>query len=517
MASDISITITADPNQAVKDIQKVVTAEKELGKAAKEANAAASDSTGGISRMADTASRSLGKTSTATDALSRNLKKAGQDAAGITSAFGDSIPIVGKLGSAISAVIAGPLGIISAAIAAAGMAIQKIMADAEARVARLKASAEARSSAAYDRLMQGGADYRAQLDTLSQVRELNELAKKSDLTANEQAALRGLSGQLGIDAKYISARGVNPYELDRAEARIRRDRMSAADAEYQQYLDSMDRTLRATIKSSGLNDVTKRRLDQMSLFEQVDAIRSRAQSGAGYSQEEIQAYQSLYGMVKQFDEVRSSYNADAMLGRTRAQLNSEALSGVKSGVQSRLDAAAEAQRLADRIEKERQAQLDAIARANKEESDAASRRREAYEKQLRGLEKELQIQQLNSEGKQREAYLLRQRLEAEERFGGPLSEAMEANLDALSGRLYDLQHPEAAADPLLAPAPASGQARAANALRLDRLQRIGANVTNPVASPEKLTLDKQLSVQEQIRDLLQATALTHPDTSIMRF
>lgn len=516
MASDISITITADPNQAVKDIQKVVTAEKELGKAAKEANAAASDASGGISRMADGAARSLGKTRTASVDLSRDLKKAGRDAAGIASAFGESIPIVGKLGSAISAVIAGPLGIISAAIAAAGMAIQKIMAEAEARVARLKASAEARSSAAYDRLMQGRADYRAQLDTLAQVRELNELAKKSGLTANEQAALRGLSGQLGIDSRYISARGVNPYELDRAEKRLQSSREYNARIEWDDYEREFTSSLKYAIKESGLDKYWKNDLANKSFVEQMELISGFAESGLGASAENIKAFQDLAGMVRQYEQVRQSYQTDAMLGRTQAQLNAEALSGVKSGVQGRLDAEAEAQRLADRIEKERRAQLDAIERANKEESDAAAERRKAYAKQIRGLEKELQIQSLNAEGRQREAYLLRQRLEAEDRFGGPLSEAMAANLDALSGRLYDLQHPESAADPLLAPAPASGRPHAANALRLDRLQRIGANVTNPVASPEKLTLDKSLAVQQSIDSKLTAIAM-RDHTFIMRF
>ena len=125
-----------------------------------------------------------------------------------------------------------------------------------------------------------------------------------------------------------------------------------------------------------------------------------------------------------------------------------------------------------------------------------------------GLEKEIAIQELFTQGKAREAYLLRQRMDMEERLGEKLSEAQIANLNALSGRLYDLQHPAEAAlettpESTLGPGQAA-QRQAASGLRLDRLQRIGANVTVPVSSPEKVTLDKQLNVQEQMNAKMDA-------------
>ena len=88
----------------------------------------------------------------------------------------------------------------------------------------------------------------------------------------------------------------------------------------------------------------------------------------------------------------------------------------------------------------------------------------------------------------------------EEALGRELTEAEREASDSFSGRLYDLRHPEAAQESLLAPA--FKMRNQENIVPLDRLQRIGAMAGNAVASPERLAMQRQVSLQEQIHTIL---------------
>ena len=523
MAEDISITITADPNNAVTGIGKVRKATDELAASAKKANAAAAqggaDAVGQVITVSNTAIQSIGRTVSAAGNLGGELKQVTKAASGITAALGDSVPIIGRIGSALSSVVSGPLGIISAAIGAATFAIKKLIDEAEARVARIKASADAVTSAATDKLMQGRKDYQAQLDVLERVKELNALAKQSELTAKEIRDLRSLTSQLGIRDKDVTARGVNVYALDEAESKLRKDRAHNAQQDFREFEEAWKRSFQKSIEMSDLSDAVKNALNSKTFEEQLEGIRRAAIYGSGFTKEEVNAFQSLYGMVKNFEDVRSSYGRDPLLGRSQAELDAAAVGRVKSGVAGRLQSEAEWQELQDRIDAEQRKVLDAEKRAAKTAADEAKRKQDAADKITKGLENELAAQQLISEGKQREAYLLRQRINMESALERVLTSDELANLENLAGSIYDLQHPEA---PELSTQPEVASVRsvrraAASSANLDRLQRIGANITRPAVSAEKLVLDKQLSVQESIKNILSASVLSHPDTSIMRF
>jgi len=535
MAEDISITIKADPTQAVNGINTAKKAATDLGETAKQTNAEMKQSTAAgnhaISVSAQ-AAQALGKTSSAVNGVAGDVGKLGREASKISGAFGDSIPIIGKMGSALSAVLAGPVGLISAAIAAAGALITKMIDDAKAKIEAMNASASAQGSAAYDRVMQGRRLYEDQLATLARVKEMNAAAKQSPLDKDEVAKLWTLAERLGIDRKNVSSSGVNVYALDRAEKQLAHDRMKDAQREYGDYLAAMQKQFNAAIKASDLDSGYKDVLLKKSLFDQVKYIEHAAQGGWGQDVGTIRAFQDLYGLAKQVREVQTTYNRDSMRGRDQSVLDAELVEGVKSGVQSRLDEAAERKKTSEAIFAAGRKEAAAIRAAEESAQKEAARRQEASDKLTRKYRDEIEIQQLIVDGKKREAEILRQRISMEAALGRQLNAEELSNLENLVGTLYDLRNPN---EPSLAPvapdqesapvAPDQESAAVAAAtsrgrqfaMPLDRLQRIGANGPASVTSPEKMIMDKQLSVQEDIRRFLyQSAAQTYKET-VMRF
>lgn len=519
--SDISITITADPTQAVNGIKEVSKSADDMAKSVRRSNQEAtqggSSAVGQVLSVSQQAQSSVGQTISAVGNLSGSVKKLGRDASAISGALGESVPVIGRIGSALAAVMTGPVGLISAAIAAAGAAIQKIIADAEARVARLRASVDARSSAAYDQLVEGRKEYQAALDTLAKVRELNALAKQSPLQADELAAFRSLAGQIGIREKDVTASGINPYRLQEAEQRLASDRASAAKADMQQYTAAFKKQLAAAIESSDLSEGFKRSLSGMKLSEQIQYLQQASASGIGLNAGDVKAFSDLYKMTAQYTEARDAYRRDPLLGRDRSDLNAEAVDLVRSGVSGRVQDAEDRKRMREKIYAAANAEAAAIEAAAKKEQDDIDEKEKAAARLNQGLERQIEIQQLINEGKQKEAFVLQNRMRIEDAYGRALTEAEAAENERLAATLYDLQHP-ASPSPEPDGAPRASSARqAAASVRYDRLQRIGANVSSAAVSPEKLVMDKQLTVQEQIRNILQAAAITHPETNIMRF
>ena len=155
-------------------------------------------------------------------------------------------------------------------------------------------------------------------------------------------------------------------------------------------------------------------------------------------------------------------------------------------------------------EKEAAAMQSAAKQAQKEEDQRAA----AAARLNQGLERQIELQQLVNEDKQKEAFVLRNRLQMEDALGRALTEAEAAENERLAATLYDLQHPAA---PSPEPEPAAsgssnravrprvgGRIASSSVAHLDRLQRIGANVSTAAVSPEKVVLDEQLKVQEMM-------------------
>lgn len=511
MAEDISITIKADPTQAVSGINQVKKAGDELADTSKKVSqSAVSDTSQTVNQVLSvgrSARREFEQTGTAVNSISSGIQTAAGEAAKVSGAFGQAVPVIGRLGSAIASAITGPVGAISAAIGLAIAGIQRMIADAEARVERLKLSAQARSSSAYDAIMKGRKDYADQLEVLAQVKEINKLAQESALSTNDLAAFRNLAAQIGIDQKNVTARGIKSGKLSAAERSINETRDFYSKQEYRDYVDEFQKSLLVQIGDSALSAGIKDKLLGMSHADRVNTITQAARLGQGGNTDEFKAWQDLYSNVKQYNEVAASFARDARLGRDQSAINAAAVDAIRGHAKPKGESVAVTggtaepgtwkwQQEQDRIEQERQDKLKSINRK---------------------LDEEQQIQQLINEGRQREAYILRNRLNTEAAIGH-LTEAEARDLESRAGMLYDLQHP---LEPDLTPedrvSPVRTERRALNAPRLDRLQRIGANAPNAVTSPEKLVMDKQLSVQEDIRRILAATQLTHPDTSIMRF
>lgn len=507
--SDISITITADPAQAVDGIKKVTNAADDMAGSVKRSNQEAAQggtsAIGQVLSVSQQAQSSVGQTISAVGDLSGSVRKLGHDASAISGALGESVPVIGKIGSALAAVMTGPVGLISAAIAAAGAAIQKIIADAEARVARLRASVDARSSAAYDQLVEGRREYQAALDTLARVRELNALAKQSPLQADELAAFRSLAGQIGIREKDVTASGINPYRLREAEQRLASDRAANAESDMRQYTASFKKQLAAAIESSDLSDGFKRSLSGMKLSEQIQYLQDASRSGIGMNAADIRAFSDLYKMTAQYTEARAAYRRDPLLGRDQAALDSAAVDAVKSGVADRVQTAEDRKRMREKINAAADQEAAAMQSAAKRAQDETDRRERAAESIMSGLQRELAIQQLITDGKRREAYLLQQRLAMESALGRALTEDELSGMETLAGALYDLRNPaQAAAEnggvqsgTRSAPRPNARRATAETA-HLDALQRIGARVASPISTRDSDTLSRQLDVQREI-------------------
>lgn len=527
--SDISITITSDPTQAVTDINKVKKAADDLATTSKKvAESSAADNTQAINQVLTVsrqAQQAVSQTGTAVGAVSTGIKQAANDAAKVSGAFGQAVPVIGRLGSAIASAITGPIGAISAAIGLAIAGIQKMIADAEDRVNRLKMQAGTQANSAYDKLIQGRTQYAEDLKTLEQIKQIQSVASQSALSASELAQFRQLAAQLGIEERYVGERGIRSGKIAEAEKSLNHYRAFYADQDYQDYQAAVFKQLQAAIESSDLNSAQKKSLAGQSVFSLAETITSRAQSGAGWTTDEYKAWQDLYAIVKPFNEVRASYNRDAMLGRSQADLNAAAVASITGAHPQTPDAASGGSAGAPKPgtwawQKEQDKKAMAAAEADRKEQ---KRRNAAAADLTEKLQQEIEIQTMINDGRQREADILRQRISLESALGRQLTTAEQASIEQLAGTLYDLRHPQepdlAPADPGAPESPARARTRARTqaALPLDRLQRLGANVTNAVSSPEKLTLDRQLSVQEDIRNILRQSASQTYQETVMRF
>ena len=512
--NDISITISANPQQAVQSIELVNKEAKKLSETEKQVNQSAmSDTSNTVNQVLSVgraARREFEQTGTAVGGISTGIRTAASEAGKVAGAFGKSIPVIGQLGSAIASALTGPIGAISAAIGLAIAGIQRLIADAEARVERLKLSAAAKTGSAYDALMKGRSDYAAQLQVLAQVREINKLAQGSALSADELAEFRQLASQIGIAERDVGARGIRSGKIAEAERTLKQQRRFYSDKEYQDYLDFAYESLQKEIAGSSLASETKDTLKRKSLFEAVDWITANARRSGGNNLDEFKAYQSLYGTAKQINDVRSSYNLDAMLGRSQAEINTAAVDAIRNRYAKDAAKAAAGSGVSG-------APAGSLAAANEQ-----AKREASGQKLLQGIEREIEIQKLINDGKQREAFILQNRLSIEAAYGRELYAAEYADLERRAGLLYDLRHPE---EPDLAPEPGAVEtpertrARQVYAMPLDRLQRIGANTARAVTTPEKLVLDKSLSVQEQIRNILAGIVTSNAvqAETIMRF
>ena len=528
-SSDISITITSDPTQAVNGIDKVKKAADDLSASSKKmAESSAADNSQAINQIlsvSNQAKQAIGQTGTAIGAVSTGIKQAAGEAAKVSGAFGQAVPVIGRLGSAISSAITGPVGAISAAIGLIIAGYQKMIADAEERINRMKLSAGARANAAQDSILAGQKQYQQDLQTLDQVKTINAIAEKSALTANELAQFRNLAAQIGIEENYVGARGIRGDALAKAEKTLSQQRRFYSDQEYGDYVENMTQQLSIAIRQSGLSDATKRRLAGQSALSLAETITSNARRGTGWTTEEFQAWQDLYAIVKPFNEIRAQHNLDAMGGRTQADLNAAAVAAITgaheqpaAGVAGTGGAASpKPGTLAWQKEQDRKAQATADAEAKEQQ-----RRTAAAANLTDKLQQEIEIQTLINDGRQREADILRQRISLESALGRQLTSAEQASIEQLAGTLYDLRHPQ---EPSLAPVDPGAPASAARTrtrqqaytMPLDRLQRIGANVTAAAYSPERATLDRQLSVQEDIRNILRQTASQTYREYVMRF
>ena len=526
--ADISITITSDPTQAVNNINKVKKAAEDLSASSKKvAESTAADNTQAINQVLTVsrqAQQAVSQTGTAVGAVSTGIKQAANDAAKVSGAFGAAVPVIGRLGSAIASAITGPIGAVSAAIGLAIAGIQKMIADAEDRVNRLKMSASTQASSAYDRLMQGRTQYAQDLQTLEQVKQIQAVASKQALSTAELAEFRRLAAQIGIEERYVGARGIRSGQISQAERTLNQQRDFYSQQDYRAYVDAFQKSLLVQIGDSNLSAEIKDKLLGMSNADRVNTITQAAQLGQGGSTAEYKAWQDLYGQVKQYNEVVASFTRDPRLGRSQADLNAAAVASI-TGAHARPASGSDGSGKTEppvgswAWQQEQDKRAMAAAEAERKEQE---RRNAAGANLTEKLQQEIEIQSMINNGRQREADILRQRISLESALGRQLTTAEQASIEQLAGTLYDLRHPQ---DPNLAPmdpgAPEStARARSrtqAASVPLNNLQRIGANIRTPAASPEKMVMDKQLSVQENIYRLLQSAPLTHPDTGIMRF
>lgn len=524
--SDISITITSDPTQAVTDINKVKKAADDLATTSKKvAESSAADNTQAINQVLTVsrqAQQAVSQTGTAVGAVSTGIKEAGNQASRVSGALGAAIPVVGRLGSAISTALTGPVGMISAAIGVAVAQINKMIEQTRSHIASLRASAGTQVSTAYDRLMQGRQDYAAQLQVLDQIRQLDAAARDVGLDRQGVSTLKGLASQIGISDRFVSASGVDSTELADAAKRMARERGRTAAREYDDYLESLNHQLHLALKDSAISDQAKKRLSSMSVFDAAREITSAAQHGVGSTMESYKSWQDLYAIVKPLEEVRASYNRDSLLGRSRVDLNAEGFAGAKAAADARVaEREAEARAAAERT-KAIEAERAEIERGIKPRESEEQRRSDAAARLTESMDREIAVQRLVNDGREREAFALRQAWAMRDARGRDLTAAELESVRSSAYTLYDLRHqqdPAAAAEAGGIEGPA--RARRASqqyAVPLDRLQRIGANITNPAVSRDSLTLDRQLAAQEAIKSAVQQIASASPASSAaMRF
>ena len=501
--SDISITVTADPQQAIQGLEQVRKEADKLAESQRKvqeaSDAAATDSMNSISTVSREVASTIAQTGDALSTISGGIRTATGEAGKVAGALGKSIPVIGQIGQAIATAITGPVGIISATVGLAIAGIRKMIAEVEERVEFLRMRAEGKTNSAYDALMQGRKDYAEQLAVLAQVREINRYAQENKLTTDQLAQFRSLASQIGIAERDVGDRGIRSGKLGAAARSLQQQREHYAEQEYQTYLEAMQGQLSDAIRQSGLSDEFVKRLAPMSAISRAEYITNMAKMGAGMSIGDYRAWQELYSVVKPFNEVRASYNRDKLLGRDQSVLNSIIADDFKAAAEKAAKGSASGGGSAGKPLWQLQ---DEAAKA---ELDAEKQRKERVDKLIAGMDRQIQMNELIADGKEKEAFLLKNRLQAEDLNGKALTEAQIAEIDARSERLYALQHPE---EPALAPEDPGTPARAARAqqgytARLDRLQAVGANLRNPAVSPEKMVMDKQLTVQEEIKAILQ--------------
>lgn len=506
--SDISITVTADPAQALQGLEAVRKKADELAESQRKvqeaSDAAATDSMNSISTVSREMASTIAQTGDGLSAISGGIRTATGEAGKVAGALGKSIPVIGQIGNAIATAITGPVGIISATVGLAIAGIRKMIAEVEDRVEFLRMRAEGKANSAYDALMQGRKDYAEQLAVLAQVREINRYAQENKLTTDQLAQFRSLASQIGIAERDVGDRGIRSGKLGAAARSLQQQRERYAAQEYRDYTSSFDLQLLNSVMESGISTEWKNKLGAMSTADRVKAISQAARLGQGSSTGEYKAWQDLYGMVKQYNDVVSSYGRDALLGRSQTDLNSIVAENFrKAADKAAKEDASGSSGPAPEGSWAWQQEQDKLAQ---KELDAQKARAERGERLLSGLDRQIQQQELISDGKEKEAFMLRNRLQYEDTLGEKLTQQQIAEIDARSERLWMLQHPE---EPALAPEdPGTPAARAARAqqgytARLDRLQAVGANLRNPAVSPEKMVMDKQLTVQEEIKAILQ--------------
>ena len=523
--ADISITITADPNQAIQGINEVKKASKGLVDTTNEVNKALESNSISVSRQAET---SATKVISVAGEIGNAIKGITTDATKISGALGTSIPAVGKLGSAIQSVAKGPLGLLVAGVTSVVAIINKMLDEVEARTTRLQAAAAGKTSRAFDALMEGRKEYAEQLKILDQVKQINALARESGLSTNELASFRRLASQIGISERDVKARGINPDVMGRAEAQMQHYRSFYSQEEYNNYINSLTDQFKMAIDKANISDKAKKELRGMSIFSAADVLsrRSRPEYGSPIrdvpdvisnslhsvtsplgklglpvlgtpsTDEERKAYEELYNILKPLEEVRKSYNADPMLGRTQEAINDELFRDIQAGVRERQDRTGTGLGGGRGTYTWRDMDRDALAVAQKE-LEERERRTAAGEAITAGVKQEIEIQGLINDGKKREAAILKDVIRMEDALGRSLTAQEKENIEGLSGHLYDLRNIEPMKEPT--PIKIRGQEYS---MPLDRLQRIGANVSTPVASAEKMALDKQVSLQQNILDVL---------------
>lgn len=511
--SDISITITADPQQAVAGIEQVKRSAESLAETQRKvqaaSDAAATDAVNSVLTVSRETVQAVSQTSDALGQVSGGIKTAATEAAKVSGALGKSIPVVQQLGSAISSAITGPVGAVSAAVGLAIAGIMKMIRDAREQIELLRMKAEGATNGSYDALMKGRQDYADQLQVLAQVREINRYAEQNKLTADQLAQFRQLAGQIGIAERDVGDRGIRSGKLGEAARSLRQQREFYAKQEYRDYTTNFDRQLLDAIMSSDLSEFDKNKLGVMTTADRVKTITQAARLGSGSTMDEYKGWQNLYGMVSKYEDVASSYSRDMLLGRDQKELNAIFTDSIRAAADKAAKKAASGSSgpaapgtLAWAKEQDKIAQ---------KELDAQKERAKRGEKLLENLDRQIAQQELIKDGNEREAFLLRNRLQLEDTLGQKLTAQQAAEVDARAGRLYDLQHPVL---PDLAPENPSSPASPARARRqsagyslpLDDLQRIGARLPAGVSvSSVKMVLDQSRDIQKNILNFLQAS------------
>jgi len=501
--SDISITITADPNQAVQAIdtvkKKTVELSVEAKKVAQETSGAGAGASQQVLTATEVTNALMSKTITQAGDLGGEVRTIAKAASSVSGAFGESIPVIGKLGGSLQAVLTGPIGAITAAVTGAIMLLKK-MADSIQELREKSANiANATAKAALDDLNKGREEYKQQLELVKQIRQISEQAKTTPLSQAEMKQLSEMAVRARISPAAVTSSGIDTSVIDQAAQQIDLDRSTQARDEYYDYMNKIDKLLIKSINDSKLNDTAKKNLLSLGAYDKFLQLENAVRTGAGTDTKEQAEYTRLFDLIKPLGEVRETYRIDPLLGRNQAELDRARAEEITSGINDRQRVEDENKRAAEAAEREAQAIADAAEREKEAAEREAQRRAEAGDKIIKGLENQAAIQELINSDKKREAFILQQRLNMESALGRTLTEADAARIEAAAGALYDLRNPAATEEPSLVPPPSRRTEFTYN-MPLDRLQRIGANVANPVASAEKITMDRQLTVQESIRD-----------------